>query len=162
VADGVPRRATVVAGERRRWSVHLALLVTLAGSLLTLVFLGRSITLHVVVGVAFMVLVVAHLAQRRRTVSALARQWATGKGHSRGPRRLALSDTILELLVVNVLVSGIVDALRHQSTVLPFAPTLGLPPGLDQWHKVAGIVLVIYAIVHVTRRRRRLRRSHIH
>jgi hypothetical protein len=36
-----------------------------------------------------------------------------------------------------------------------------LPPGLSQWHKLASFVLVIYAIVHIVRRRKRLRRSHI-
>jgi hypothetical protein len=67
----------------------------------------------------------------------------------------------LELLVLNVLVSGIVDGVHHQATRMPFAATIGLPPGLSQWHKLAAFVLVIYATVHIIRRRKRLRRSHI-
>ena len=39
-------------GERWRWYVHIALLVTLAGSLVTLIYLSHSITIHVIVGVA--------------------------------------------------------------------------------------------------------------
>jgi len=75
--------------------------------------------------------------------------------------RLAISDIILELLVLNVLVSGVVDGLSHHATQFPFAAVLGLPPGLSQWHKLAAIILVVYATTHVIRRRKRLRRSHI-
>jgi hypothetical protein len=74
---------------------------------------------------------------------------------------MAISDAIFELLALNVLVSGTVDILKHHSTQFPLATVLHLPPGLDQWHKLAAIVFVVYAIVHVTRRRKRLRRSHI-
>jgi uncharacterized protein YebE (UPF0316 family) len=137
------------------------LLVTLSGSLLTLIYLSHSITLHVVFGVAFMVLLVAHLYQRRRTVVTLARQFWRGRVRTRAPSRLAVSDTILSLLILNVLVSGVVDALNHQATQLSFLSNVGFPPGLVQWHKLASFVAVIYAIVHVIRRRSRLRHSRI-
>lgn len=152
---------TVIRGEHRRWYVHLALLVTLAGSLLTLIYLSRSITLHVIFGVAFMVFVLFHLIQRRRTVVSLAKQLAITSRRSKGPSRLAISDTILELLVLNVLVSGVVDIVNHQATQLNFLGSIGFPPGLIQWHKLASFVLVIYLVVHISRRWRRLRRSHV-
>ena len=151
----------LTSGERRRWYVHLALLISLAGSLLSLIYLSRSITLHVVFGVWFMVMLVFHFYQRRRTIKSLFKrlfglQTRTGK-----TTRLAVSDIILELLVLDVLVSGIVDAVQHHATQFPLATVLHLPPGLDQWHKLAALVLVVYAIVHIVRRRKRLRRSHI-
>jgi hypothetical protein len=151
----------VLRGEHRRWYVHLALLVTLAGSLLTLIYLSHSITVHVIFGVAFMVFVLFHLFQRRRTVASLARQLTGASRRSKGPSRLAISDTILELLVLNVLVSGVVDIVNHQATQLNFLGSIGFPPGLIQWHKLASFVLVIYLIVHISRRWRRLRRSHV-
>jgi hypothetical protein len=157
----VPATKPVRRGERRRWYVHIALLVTLAGSLVTLIYLSHSITIHVIFGVAFMAFVLFHLFQRRRTVASLAKQIAGVARRSKGQSRLAVSDTILELLVANVLVSGIVDIVNHQATQLNFLGSLGFPPGLIQWHKLASVVLVVYVIVHVSRRWKRIRRSHI-
>lgn len=148
-------------GERRRWYVHLALLTSLAGALLSLIYLSRSITVHVIFGVLFMVFLLCHLYQRRKTLRSLTRQLFTARRRSKTRRRLAVSDAILELLVVNVLVSGIVDVVHHQSTQLNFLTNIGFPPGLIQWHKLASFVLVVYVIFHVTRRWRRLRRSHV-
>lgn len=148
-------------GERRRWYVHLALLVSLAGSLLSLIYLSRSITAHVIFGVLFMVMMLVHLFQRRRTIASLLKRLLGARTRTRAATRLAISDIVLELLVLNVLVSGIVDGVGHHATQMPLANVIGLPPGLDQWHKLAAIVLVVYATVHIIRRRTRLRRSHI-
>ena len=148
-------------GERRRWQVHLALLVSLAGSLLSLIYLSRSITIHVIFGVAFMVALVFHLFQRRRTIKALFTRLFSSTRRTASSSRVAISDIILELLVLNVLVSGIVDALQHHATQFLWATELHLPPGLSQWHKLAAFALVVYAAVHIFRRRKRLRRSHI-
>lgn len=153
--------SVVIRGERRRWYVHLALLSSLAGALLSLIYLSKSITVHVIFGVLFMVFLLGHLFQRRRTVAKLARQLFGGRGRSTTRTRLAVSDAILELFVANVLVSGIVDAVTHQSTQLNFLANVGFPRGLIQWHKLASFLLVVYVIVHVARRWRRLRRSHI-
>jgi len=139
--------------------VHIALLLTLAGSLVTLIYLSHSITIHVIFGVGFMVFVLFHLYQRRRTVASLAKQMAGATRRSKGPSRLAVSDTILELLVANVLVSGVVDLVSHQETQLNFLSSLGFPPGLIQWHKLASLVLVVYVVGHVSRRWKRLRHS---
>jgi hypothetical protein len=150
---------SLTGGERRRWYVHLTLLVTLAGSLLSLIYLSRSITIHVIIGAAFMVVMLFHLYQRRRTVKSLVKRLVGGRSHAKA--RMAVSDLILELLVLDVLVSGIIDGLQHHATQFPLASTLHLPPGLSQWHKLAAVVLVVYLIVHIIRRRKRLRRSHI-
>jgi hypothetical protein len=140
----------------------LALLVSLAGSLLSLIYLSRSITIHVVFAVLFMVVVLFHLFQRCRTITTLLQRLFGAKTSTRATSRLATSDLILELQVLNVLVSGIVDALNHYATQFLFATAIGLPPGLSQWHKLAAIVLVVYATVHIIRRPKRLGRSHIH
>ncbi len=134
---------------------------SLAGSLLSLIYLSRSITIHVVFGVLFMITMLFHLYQRRRTVTTLLKRLVGLQPRTKSLTRLAISDIILELLVLDVLVSGVVDGLQHHATQFPFAAALGLPPGLSQWHKLAAIVLVVYAIVHIIRRRKRLRRSHI-
>ena len=102
-----------------------------------------------------------HFYQRRRTIKGLLRRLLGSQTRTRATSRLAVSDIILDLLVLDVLVSGTIDGLNHQATEFPFASALGLPPGLSQWHKLAALILVVYAIVHVIRRRKRLRRSHI-
>jgi hypothetical protein len=155
------KQTSLTSAERRRWYVHVGLMVSLAGSLLSLIYLSHSITIHVIFGVAFMVMMLFHLVQRRRTVTSLLKRLVGVQSRTRTLTRLALSDVVLELLVLDVLVSGLVDGLNHQATQFPFAATLGLPPGLSQWHKLAALVLVVYAIVHIFRRRKRLRRSHI-
>lgn len=139
----------------------MALLVTLAGSLFSLIYLSRSITIHVIFGVLFMIFMLFHLYQRRRTIRSLFKRVTGAHSRARHAMHLAVADVILELLVLNVLVSGIVDGLHHYATPMPFASALGLPPGLSQWHKLAALVLVVYASVHFIRRRKRLRRSHI-
>lgn len=156
-----PKSMRMSSSERRRWYVHLALLVSLAGSLLSLIYLSRSITMHVVFGVWFMAMLLFHFYQRRRTISSLFKRLFGVQVRTRATSRLVVSDIILELLVVDVLVSGIVDGVNHQATEFPLASALHLPPGLSQWHKLAALVLVVYAIVHVVRRRKRLRTSHI-
>lgn len=139
----------------------MVLIVSLAGSLLSLIYLSHSITIHVIFGVSFMIMMLFHLYQRRRTVTSLLKRLVGLQPRIRALTHLAVSDIILELLVLDVLVSGVVDGLRHHATEMPFATAFGLPPGLSQWHKLAAIVLVVYATVHIIRRRKRLRRSHI-
>ncbi|HEV2426802.1 MAG TPA: hypothetical protein VGS61_01140 [Acidimicrobiales bacterium] len=147
--------------QRGRWFVHVVLLATLAGSLLSLVWLSHSITVHVIIGVAFMAVLLLHFVQRRRTIAGLAKQLVGARARTARSTRLAVSDVILELLVLDVLASGIVDAVNHHATDLSVLSSLGFPPGLVQWHKLAAVLLVVYATVHVVRRRRRLRHSRI-
>ena len=69
--------------------------------------------------------------------------------------RLAVSDLLLFLITLNVLVSGVVDWGRGAPTQLP------LPAPFYRWHLDSGLALVIDLVVHVWRRRKRLRRSTI-
>jgi hypothetical protein len=135
--------------------------VSLAGSLVSLIYLSHSITIHVIFGLFFMLMMTLHLAQRRRTIKTILKRLLQAQTRAPAASRLAISDIILELLVLNVLVSGVADALSHHATQFPLATALHLPAGLAQWHKLAAIILVVYAIVHIIRRRKRLRRSHI-
>jgi hypothetical protein len=75
-------------------------------------------------------------------------------GHARAT--LLASDAILAFVTVNVVVSGILDWNRGAPLLLPV-----LPRPFDRWHLLASVVLVVYLVVHVSRRWRRLRRSTI-
>jgi CBS domain containing-hemolysin-like protein len=127
-------------------------MISVAGALAALVVF-RGTTVHIVVGLGFFALVLVHVAQRRRTAGRLvahlghARQWASRPG------RRALSDVLLGLLTLNLLVSGLADWLAGHTILLPVA-ALG-------WHVAAAVALLADASVHVLRRRRRLRTSHI-
>jgi hypothetical protein len=142
-------------GARSRFAVHLALLGSAAAALGTLQFLHVQVDYHTVVGLVFVGLVVAHLAQRRRTLARMASQIVRARTFVERRIRLALSDLVLFVITLNVLVSGIMDWGRGAPTQLP------LPTPFDRWHLDSGIVLVIYLAVHVWRRRKRLRRSTI-
>ena len=84
----------VLGAERRRWYVHLALLTSLAGSLVSLIYLSHSITIHVIFGVLFMVMLIFHLYQRRRTVKALLKRLAGVEVRSKPSVRLALGHNL--------------------------------------------------------------------
>jgi hypothetical protein len=138
--------------SRSRWAVHLALLFAAAASLGTLQLLHVRLAYHTVVGLVFVALVLVHLIQRRHTIARLATGFVRGAERK---VRLALSDLVLLLITLNVLVSGIVDWSRGEPTQVP------LPKPFFRWHLDAGLLLVAYLIVHVVRRRKRLRRSNI-
>ena len=70
--------------------------------------------------------------------------------------RLLASDAILAFVTVNVVVSGILDWNRGAPLLLP-----GLPPPFGRWHLLSSVVLVVYLVIHVSRRWKRLRRSTI-
>ncbi|HEX4127595.1 MAG TPA: hypothetical protein VHX67_08470 [Acidimicrobiales bacterium] len=140
-----------------RWLVHLLLLASFAASLATVTLITEG-TLHLVMGLAFVALVVVHVAQRRHTVMRLlgnlgrARSWAARRG------RLAWSDTLLALLTVNVLVSGIWDLLSGTQVIL-HPRSVGIPFRNIGWHVLSALVLLASLCVHVARRSGRLRRS---
>ncbi len=69
--------------------------------------------------------------------------------------RLLASDAILTVITINVVLSGILDWGRGEPLLLP------LPPPFQRWHLTSSAVLVVYLIVHVSRRWNRLRRSTI-
>jgi hypothetical protein len=67
--------------------------------------------------------------------------------------RLSASDAILTFVTINVVVSGILDWAPGGPLLLP------LPQPLDRWHLTSSAVLVVYLMVHVSRRWKRIRRS---
>ena len=160
-AAGVTRGRDAIA--QRRWLVHLALIVGFAAVLVSAAFLSDSylghsgVTDHCIIGGVVLALVVVHLAQRRRTVSRLLRGMAGVAESSSAQLRLALSDTVLVLLLFNAMVSGLADYVTGRTIMLPS----GLPSRLGKWHLDAVLVLLVYVIVHAVRRRRRLRTSHV-
>lgn len=140
---------------RSRWVVHLGLLISAAAALGTLQLLHVRIAFHADVGLAFVGLVAVHLAQRRRTITHMATRLVRARTLLERRIRLAASDVVLLVVASNVLVSGIVDWGRGASTDLP------LPKPFTRWHLDAGLILVVYLVVHVSRRKKRLRRSTI-
>jgi hypothetical protein len=138
---------------RSRFAVHLGLLASAAAALGTLDLLHVRIAYHADVGLVFVGLVLAHLVQRRRTLARMATQLVRARTFVERRIRLAVSDLLLFILTLNVLVSGIVDWGRGAPTQLP------LPKPFYRWHLDSGLILVIYLVVHVWRRRKRLRRS---
>jgi hypothetical protein len=138
-----------------RWVVHLGLLISAAAALGTLQLLHVRVAIHTDVGLAFVGLVVVHLAQRRRTLARMATAIPRTRGIAKRAIRLAVSDLLLLFITLNVLVSGLLDWNRGRPIQLP------LPPPFGRWHAVSGAALVVYLAVHVWRRRRRLRRSTI-
>lgn len=141
--------------SRSRWLVHLALLCTAAAALGTLQLLHVRAAYHTVVGLAFVGLVLVHLAQRRRTLARMAAQLLRAKTYVERRIRLTVSDVVLALITLNVLVSGILDWSRGSPISLPF------PKPFSRWHLDSGILLVVYLVVHVWHRRRRVRHSTI-
>ena len=100
---------------RSRWTVHLALLITITVALVPLLLFHVSlrVTVHVVIACVFLGLVIVHLAQRRHTLRRLIAQLASVGSRAKG-RRLAISSAIFAFLVANVLASGIVDLATGQ------------------------------------------------
>jgi hypothetical protein len=158
-AAGSPADPFVQPGSSRRaWGrglVHLGLFLTAAGALATLTILYIRNAVHADIGLVFVGLVVVHVAQRRRTVARMMSHLARAKSFAERRIRLAASDVILAVLTLNVLVSGVWDWSRGEPIQLP------LPPPFDRWHLLSSVALVIYLVVHVWRRRKRLRGSTI-
>jgi hypothetical protein len=141
---------------RSRWLVHVGLLAFAAAALGTLQLLHIRNAIHADVGLSFAGLVIVHLAQRRHRIARMFAQLGRSRRRvARELRRLA-SDGILAFVTVNVVVSGILDWGRGAPLLLPL-----LPPPFDRWHLLSSAVLVVYLVIHVSRRWRRLRRSTI-
>lgn len=136
--------------------MHLGLLVFAAAALGTLQLLHIRDAIHADVGLVFAGLVIVHLAQRRHRIARMFAQLRHYRRRAaREPRRLA-SDAILAFVTVNVVVSGILDWARGAPLLLPL-----LPQPFGRWHLLSSAVLVVYLVIHVSRRWKRLRRSTI-
>ena len=141
---------------RSRWLAHLGLLASAAAALGTLQLLHIRNAIHADVGLVFAGLVIVHLAQRRHRIARMFAQLRRSRPRvARELRRLA-PDAILAFVTANVVVSGILDWDRGTPLLLSL-----LPQPFDRWHLLSSVVLVVYLVIHVSRRRKRLRRSTI-
>jgi hypothetical protein len=135
--------------------VHLGLLAFAAAALGTLQLLHIRNAIHADVGLIFAGFVVVHLAQRRHRIARMLAQLTRIRPRVEHELRLLGSDAILTFLTINVVLSGILDWGRGTPLLLP------VPQPFDRWHLTSSVVLVVYMAVHVSRRRKRLRRSTI-
>jgi len=127
-----------------RWWVHLGLMLTAAVSLA----FEPILTIHIVIGLFFAVLVVVHLAQRRRVSAKLAARLLRVRTLYRPGGRLAVADALLATVTVGMLVSGFWD-------------WAGGHPTRVRWHAITGIALAGFLLVHTLRRSARLRSSQV-
>ena len=149
--------------SRNRWLVHWALILGFLAAVMSAVFLSRKYvrhsgtTNHSIIGLLVLGIVVVHLAQRRLTMRRLLTRFFPGRRPAAHSIRLAMSDSILMILTLNAMVSGTVDFVVGRVVTLPIPG----PYILQKWHAMSVLVLLVYVIVHVVRRRKRLRTSHI-
>jgi hypothetical protein len=140
-----------------RFLVHLILLATFAASLATVTAMTEGWP-HLVIGSAFVGVVVIHVVQRRHTVARLLGNLGRPTAWLRRRGRLAWSDLVLALLTVNVLVSGIYDLATGNQLIL-HPRSVGIPFRDIGWHVSAALLLLAYLCVHVARRWGRIRGS---
>jgi heme exporter protein D len=119
-------------------------------------YLGHSgITDHATIGLVVFAMVIAHLVQRRHTVRRLTSR-LFGRPAGRQSRQ-AVSDAILWILTLNTMISGAADFIVGHTILL----SIPGPYVFQKWHAMSAVVLVIYVIVHVIRRRKRLLTSRV-
>jgi hypothetical protein len=140
-----------------RFAVHLVLLATFAASLATVTVMTEGWP-HLVLGSAFVGLVLIHVAQRRHTVARLLGNLGRPLTWLKRRGRLAWSDLILAVLTINVLVSGSDDLATGNQVILQ-PRDWGIPFRDIGWHVSAALLLTAYLVVHVARRWGRIRRS---
>ena len=149
--------------SRSRGLVHFALMMGFVAAFVSLAFLTRhyfglwGTTDHAIIGLLVLVLVLIHLWQRRRTVRRLLSRLDGGHHATEQHSSPAISDLILWLLTLNAMISGVADFVAGHQIYLP----LPGPPIIQRWHAMGVIVLIVYVIVPVVRRRKRLWRSRI-
>ncbi len=106
------------------------------------------LTIHIVVGLAFVALVGGHLAQRRQVSANLVARLARVTALRRPAGRLALADALLAAVTLAVLGSGFWDWFAGHPTRI-------------RWHALTGFALAVLLTVHTIRRWSRLRRSKV-
>jgi hypothetical protein len=127
-----------------RWLVHVGLIASTVTSLV----LEPVLSLHVALGLVFVVLVGCHLAQRRRVSTRLAVRLLKVHNLLAPAGRLALADGFLFIISCAMLFSGFWDLWAPQHTKI-------------RWHAITGVILTIYLAVHTISRWKRLRFSQI-
>jgi hypothetical protein len=131
-------------GAVARWLVHLGLIVSAAVSLV----FETVLTIHILVGLVFVALVAGHLLQRRRVTATLVGRLLRIRGWGLPAWRLALADTLLTVLTIGMLASGLWDwRIGHPTRI--------------RWHALSGTALAGFLLIHTLRRRARLRASGI-
>jgi hypothetical protein len=150
-----PARPWASWRARSRWLVHLGLLVSVAAAFGTLQLLHIRNAIHADVGLVFAGLVIVHLVQRRHRIARMLAHVKRPVPRVERELRLLASDAILTFIAINVVVSGILDWGRGAPLLLP------LPQPFERWHLASSAVLVVYLVVHVSRRWKRIRRSTI-
>jgi hypothetical protein len=152
-----PGRAPHNHRSGARFLVHLVLLATFAASLATVTVITEGWP-HLVIGSAFVGLVVIHVVQRRHTVARLLGNLGRPVTWLKRRGRLAWSDLVLALLTLNVLISGTYDLATGDQVIL-HPRSYGIPFRDIGWHVSAALLLTAYLCVHVARRWGRIRRS---
>lgn len=135
--------ATASRRAVQRLLVHLGLLATAIVSLV----LEPVLAIHILLGFAFVALVVIHLGQRRRVSRTLLARFARPRRLPSPGGRLALADAFLALLTVAMLASGMWDWLAQPTRI--------------RWHAITGVLLAGLLGVHTLRRWRRFGRSRV-
>jgi hypothetical protein len=144
VSTGTRHSSTSRRSSVSRWWVHVGLIVTAAVSLV----LEPTLSLHILIGLVFVGLVVAHLVQRRRVSASLLKRLGYPGTWLQASGRLAIADSALAAVTVVMLASGLWDWLSGHPTKL-------------RWHAISGVILTGFLIWHTLRRRRKLRSSRI-
>ena len=127
-----------------RWWVHVGLVVSASVSLAV----EPILSLHILIGLAFIALVGTHLLQRRRVSASLLSRLVHPPGWLSPSGRLAVADLILTVLTIAMLSSGLWDWLTGHPTRI-------------RWHAITGVILAGFLLVHTVRRRSRLRTSRV-
>ena len=138
-----------------RWLVHIFLLTSILSVLITIITINAYRSLHIVVGFIFVVLIGTHLYQRKNTVRILSKDLIHKRERISRTRKLARSDAILLFFFLGMFATGIIDWINGSPVRSPF------PAPFNSLHKFTGLVLLIYVLVHFSRRRKRLRNSTI-
>jgi len=146
----------LTSAQRERWLVHVWLLVTFVASL-AVIYFQLTIALHTLIAVAFLGLVVVHLRQRRQAIATLfshVRRWSRVSARR---RTKAVGDALLTFLLLNVVVSGVVD-LTKGGMAVRVSIGFGQPV---KWHTLSALLLLVALGVHLIRRASRFRTSTI-
>ena len=131
--------------------------VATVAALATLQLLHIHDAIHADVGLAFAGLVIVHLIQRRHRIARMLAMVMRLRPRVERELRLLLGIRCCHCSSsrYNVVVSGILDWGRGEPLLLPF------PPPLQRWHLTSSAALVVYLVVHVSRRWKRIRKSTI-
>ncbi len=142
-------QAQPVSELRRRRTVARAVVhVGLIGSVVASLALEPVLGLHILLGLAFVALVLVHLGQRRRVSLRLLARLGARPSPASASSRMAFSDLLLLTVATAMLASGLWDWLAGHPTRI-------------RWHAITGVVLAGYLLLHTLRRRRRLLSSRI-